>query len=383
MHVLHVITTLGKGGAESHLVDLCRALRKRGVSLTVIYLKGDGYWVNELELMGVKIVPLKARRYADPGAVLRLRKAVANARPDIVHAHMPPAELYAVLALRGMERVRLVVSKHNDQEPFYRGPGSALIERFSARRAHAVIAISEAVRSYFATAWPAKLGYKLVTVRYGLTPIADDAAEVGAARALRQEWGIGEDDILYGTVARLVEQKSIPTLLRAFGDLRNRADASVRLVLVGQGPLESELRALADELGISDVVVWAGFRTDIPAVMRSLDVFVLSSIYEGFGLVLLEAMEASLPIVASKISAIPEIVVEGETGYLVPSRDPQALADAMALMLAKAERRLLGQAGHDRLLSDFVVDRMADETMSVYRGVLSNCIKANGSLDDY
>jgi glycosyltransferase involved in cell wall biosynthesis len=104
--------------------------------------------------------------------------------------------------------------------------------------------------------------------------------------------------------------------------------------------------------------------------MRSLDVFVLSSIYEGFGLVLLEAMEASLPVVASRVSAIPEIVVEGETGYLVPPRDPEALSAAMNRTLDFGVRQQMGRAGHARLLDQFAVDQMADKTLAIYERVL-------------
>ena len=176
MHVFHVITTLNKGGAESHLVDLCRSMRQRGVEITVAYLKGDGYWAAELAKLGVAVVALEAKRYADLAAIYRLRRAIVASQPDIVHAHMPPAELYAVLALRGLPEVRLVTSKHNDQEPFYRGPGASLLERHCAGRAHSMIAISNAVQSYFAASWPERLARKLVTIRYGISPTSGGRA---------------------------------------------------------------------------------------------------------------------------------------------------------------------------------------------------------------
>lgn len=383
MHVFHVITTLSKGGAESHLVDLCRAMRQRGVQITVAYIKGDGYWAAELAKLGVAVVALEAKRYADPAAIVRLRRAIVARHPDIVHAHMPPAELYAVLALAGLPDVSLVTSKHNDQEPFYRGPGASFLERRCAQRAHSIIAISNAVRSYFAASWPEHLARKLVTIRYGIAPTGVGDAAIAFSRKLREEWHVQDGEVLFGIVARLVEQKSISTLLQAFARLRGSTSAPVKLVVVGRGPLESELRGLAVDLALTGTVVWAGFRTDIATVMRSLDVFVLSSVYEGFGLVLLEAMEASLPIVASRVSAIPEIVVEGETGYLVPSRNAQALAIAMASMLDRQDRRRMGKAGHDRLRSDFAIDRMVDETFSVYQSVMESGRTATGVAYDY
>ncbi len=370
MHIFHVITTLSKGGAETHLVELCHGLRSRGIELTVAFLKGDGYWADALTAMGVHTVDLRAARYADPLAVGRLRREIWKARPDILHAHMPPAELYAYIALRFGATMPLVISKHIDQFRFYDGPGEAMVERVCAGPARTVICISQAVKEYFASRWPAHLRSKLTVVRYGLRPTADCSGTIVDASALRAEWGVSDAEVLFGIAARLVEQKSIDTLLRAFARLRAKSEVPIKLAIVGLGPLEAGLRSLAVELGIADRVIWAGFRTDIPVVMRAFDVFTLSSIYEGFGLVLLEAMEASTPIVASGISAIPEIVIDGHTGLLVPPRDPEALCDAMARMLDRDRRAAMGAAGRKRLIDAFSVERMTDETMAVYDRVL-------------
>lgn len=372
MHIFHIITTLNKGGAESHLVELCRGLRDRAVALSVAFLKGDGYWAPALNEMGVHTIDLGARGYADPSAIRRLMRLIDAAEPDILHAHMPPGELYLNFAVRLGAPRPCVISKHVDRHPFYGGPGEARLERFCASPAREVICISQAVNAYFAERWPEKLRRKLTTVRYGLKPMGDtETAGLSAdASALRAEWGVSSAEILFGIAARLVEQKSIDTLLRAFARLRAKSEVPIKLAIVGHGPLEAGLRSLAAELGIADRVIWAGFRTDIPVVMRAFDVFTLSSIYEGFGLVLLEAMEASSPIVASGISAIPEIVIDGHTGLLVPPRDPEALGDALAKMLDRGRRAAMGAAGRKRLIDAFSVERMTDETMAVYNRVL-------------
>jgi glycosyltransferase involved in cell wall biosynthesis len=370
MHIFHVITTINKGGAESHLVDLCRALADRGIRSTVCYLKGDGHWASAFESMGVETIALNIARYFDPAAMGQLRREIKARCPDIVHAHMPPAELYAVLALRGYNDVPLITSKHNDTEPFYRGPGARWLERICAARASRVIAISQAVQDYFANVWPDRLSRQIEVVRYGLSPLPLGSIDQDVIRALRHDWGVCDGEVLFGIVARLVPQKSIDTLLRAFALVRS-ANRDARLVIVGAGPLEEDLRALANSLDLGDAVIWAGFRRDIAVVMRALDVFVLSSIYEGFGLVLLEAMEASRPIVASRVSAIPEIVVDGETGRLVSPRNPRALAAAMAQMMERETRLSMGARGHRRLLDTFVVERMAQETAAIYEEAIA------------
>ena len=382
MHIFHVITTLNKGGAESHLVDLCRALSQRGVRLSVAFLKGDAYWVPTLEAMGIETIKLGARHHADPAAVIRLAREIRRQAPDIVHAHMPPAELYATAALCLAGGPAYMVSKHVDRYPFYPGPGARLLEHLCARPAQSVLCISQAVNDYFQERWPASLAEKLVTVRYGMNPCQGGDGFAARAADLRREWGIAEDETVFGIAARFVEQKAIDTLITAFARLKKTTGQPIRLVLVGQGPLESSLRGLADELNLGDAIVWAGFRTDIPVVMRALDVFVLSSIFEGFGLVLLEAMEAATPIVASGVSAIPEIVVDGETGHLVPPRQPDRLRDAMRSMLDPEARKSLGAAGHRRLIERFSVDKMADATFAIYCSILASAPTTGGTAHD-
>jgi glycosyltransferase involved in cell wall biosynthesis len=366
MHVFHVITTLNKGGAETHLAALCEAQRERGAEVTVAYLKGDGYWVPQLHSLGIRTLALDISRYFDLSAMRRLRAAIAAAAPDLVHAHMPPAELYCNVAIRGGATPHFVISKHVDRFRFYPGPCEKLVERFCARPAQRVICISQAVNDYFAGRWPADLAKKLVTIRYGLKPEENHAELEQQARQLRRDWAVADDEVLFGIAARLTEQKSIDTLIRAFAQIVERKQFKARLAIVGQGPLEAELRALGRDLGVDDKIVWAGFHTNIPVVMRAFDTFVLSSIFEGFGLVLLEAMEASRPIVGSAISAIPEIVVDGVTGFLVPPRRADELAGAMSKLQDAQVRSSMGIEGRRRLEEHFTVSQMADLTLGVY-----------------
>ncbi|HFE51945.1 MAG TPA: glycosyltransferase family 1 protein, partial [Bacteroidetes bacterium] len=169
-----------------------------------------------------------------------------------------------------------------------------------------------------------------------------------------REWGIGPDQKVIGFVGQLDERKGIADLLEAYRRLKQRLP--VRLVLVGKGPLEAEIRRRAPD------AVLAGFREDIPEVMKNVDVLVLPSYWEGFGIVLIEAMAAARPVVATNVSSIPEIVVNGETGLLVPPGQPEALAEALRRVLTDpALARRFGEAGRRRVLDKFTVDRMTDE----------------------
>lgn len=369
--VVHVITTIARGGAENHLVELIRGQVAAGWSVKVAYLKpfGERYWRQALEDIGVQTVDLGLTRYGQPGPALRLRRMLRSTKPDIVHAHMPPAELYARAALTGLPSLLLVTSKHND-EPFHRGPLAVALERWCAARASRVIAISSAVSRYFSGRWTSRLAGKITTIRYGLDSGPYETVTTAEIAALRASWKVKPDEILVGTVARFTAQKALDVMLRGFA-VAASSEKSLKLVFVGQGELEADIKKLAVELGVADRVIFAGFRTDIPVVMRSLDLFALTSDFEGFGLVLLEAMAASKPILATAVSAIPEVVKDGETGILVPKQDHEAFARALSGLMEADRRRTLGSAGASRLREMFSLDVMVRRTLDVYDDVAS------------
>ena len=367
MRILHVITTVNRGGAENHLVDLCRGQVLAGHNVAVAYLKGDHYWRAEFERMGVRVEFLGLRRYGELAPVLRLCRVIHAFDPDVVHAHMPPAELYARLALVVFpgRRPAFVISKHND-EPFFRGPGHELLGAWVAKRANAIVAISDAVNRYTRERRGTSTAV-LKTVRYGIDPEPFQAVSREEAAAVRKSWHIPPDAWVIGTVARLVPQKALHVLIEGYADYRARATRSSRLVLVGRGPLEDELKALAENFGVAGEIVWAGFREDIPAVMRAFDLFALTSSYEGFGLVLLEAMSAARPVLATKVSAIPEIVRDNETGILCQAGNASSIAAALAKFESASMRARMGDAGLQRVQTLFTLARMNTETESIYR----------------
>jgi len=169
-----------------------------------------------------------------------------------------------------------------------------------------------------------------------------------------------------GTVCRLVEpKKGLAVLLQAMAGLRDRAVA--QLLIVGEGPAFPALRALSVRLGLSDRVVFAGVRRDIAGLLPLMDVFVLPSLYEGFGIALVEAMAAGRPVVATAVGGIPEVVVQGETGLLVPPGDPGALGDAIAHLVNHPEQaRLMGARGRERACDRFSIESAVTRHENLY-----------------
>lgn len=375
LRVLHVMTAIDRGGAENHLAELVRHQRASGLAVTVAYLRGNGSWAPKLRAMGATVQDLRLRFYGDPRPCSQLRRILAETSFDLVHAHLPPAELYLRLALlgRSAKELPLIISKHNDCA-FHRIPGQRALGRWVARRASAVIAISAAVWRYMTG--PA-LGLRPETVHpiyYGIDVQPFENVTKNSVAELRREWGAGPETLVVGFAGRLVEQKAIDTLIRAFAMWVKCGPRDALLVIAGRGPLEAALRACANREGIADRVVWAGFREDVPRVMSAFDVFALTSVHEGFGLVLVEAMAARRPVVATRAGAIPEVVVDGETGLLTDPQAPEQFAEALTRMTDPAFRARLGAAGYRRVLTHFTLARMWEQTDALY----ANCLRATG-----
>ncbi len=367
MKIFHVITTLNRGGAENHLFALVRGQISRGLQVEVAYLKGDGYWKKELQQLGVAVHELELRCYGDVWPLIRLRKLLSASNPDIVHVHMPPAELYTRVALIGHGSTTLIITKHND-ERFCAFPGHAALGRWVVRRARHVIAISDAVNRYVRQYLRVESS-QIATVAYGIDSAPFIGIDLTACTRLKKEWGCSEDTWVIGTIARLVPQKGIDVLLKAYALYRSKATHPSRLVIVGTGFLEQTLKQLADRLQIASYVVWAGFREDIPLVINTFDLFALTSQYEGFGLVLLEAMAAGKPVVATRVSAIPEVVQVGTTGMLCDPGASEQVAATFQHFEDASVRGCFGAAGLVRVRDYFGIDQMVEKTLEVYRHV--------------
>ena len=381
LRVLHVITAFDRGGAENHLADLIRHQCDCGMEVTLAFLRGHGSLASAVQSLGVRVRPLALRFYGDPRPLLRLRRLIKRGAFDLIHAHLPPSELYTRLALLGVNprRVPMLITKHNE-ERFCDAPGKQVLGRWVARRADRIIAISDAVKRYMCGSGLGLEDRKVQTIHYGIDALQFDHSLSAQAASLRLHWSISTDDIAIGFVGRLVPQKDIVTLIQGFA-LFAATFPRAKLVIVGSGPLEERLRQEATELSISQHVVWAGFCDNIATVMRAFDIFALTSVYEGLGLVLLEAMASSLPVVATRAGAIPEVVADGETGVLVGPGRPSELAAAFRDLSDTSLRARFGAAGRARVMREFTLEKMYRETDALYgRCIRRRFIKVEGPI---
>lgn len=363
---MHVITDTGWGGAERHALALTTGLVQRGHGCQVAYLVGDGYLDGTFASRGVPTTNLRARSWVDPAALARLIQLVRRERFDVLHGHLFPGEVFATLAGLWAPGVALVCTKHND-EAFLRRRHFGILHRIISYRAARTIAISDHVRRFtieIGTADPSRV----LTIHYGY----DVPAAFPSREDVRRTVGAQTEGFLVGTAARLAVQKGHMHFLEAMPALVSEIP-SLQVVIVGEGPMRPTLERRARELGVDQYLRLPGFCPDVQGFMCGLDIFVMPSLWEGFGLVLLEAMAAGRPIVASNVSAIPEVVEDGVTGLLVPPADPAALAEAiLTLWREPALREKLGHGGRERLQERFSLDHMVDRTEQVYTEVLGN-----------
>jgi glycosyltransferase involved in cell wall biosynthesis len=367
--ILHLHKLTGVSGSEGHLLALLPALRGRGVDARFLGLDVPGSdaprFYEALAELGVPYGRIRCGLDVSPRMARDVIMAVRAERPDLVHTHLVHADAYGAVAARTLG-LPAVSTRHNDDR-YLLGP-FRYVDRAFARVDHRLIAISDAVRRFLEEAGhdPAKL----LTIRYGLDelPAAPSVPTPAAA-------GIPADAPLALAVGRLIEQKDHATLLRAFARVRSTLPQA-RLAILGAGPLEGETRALAQQLGLENAVSLPG-RTDIRDWLDRADVFVHTSRWEGFGIVLLEAMLAGLPVVATRVSAVPEVVADGQTGILVEVGDVDGLATSLGALLADRERAAaLGEAGRRRARAEFSVARMAAATQAVYEDALARTARA-------
>jgi glycosyltransferase involved in cell wall biosynthesis len=370
MRVVHISKVKGIAGSEGHLLRLLPGLIKQGVEVCMIVLEDPRYpaasFCHALEERGVPVETMPIRGHFDPLLLLRLSRKLRSLRPDLVHTHLIHADLYGLPAAKWAGVPAAVSSQHND-DAFRHHLAIKWINQWVMRYADRVIAISHAVArlmSETAVIDPVKI----VTIYYGL----DASPQLPTAREMaRTALNYRPTDQVIGMFGRLVRQKGVDVLLDAFSQVHVRYP-SARLVIVGDGPLSSQLKGQAQRLGLEGVVKFTGWMERASRLMPACDIVVVPSRWEGFGLVTLEAMGWSRPIVASRTSALPEIVLDGKTGLLVPPDDAVALAEAIEILLADSERATaMGQAGYERLVREFSVDKMVQATLDVYGQVVT------------
>ncbi len=367
IRVLYLVKGLGPGGAERLIVAAASAHNRSAFSLRLAYLlPWKDALVPELESLEVPTTCLNVRREWDLRWGIRLRRELIENPVDILHAHSPYPAGIARLVVRTLPRrlrPRIVYTLHNTWGSFSRL--TRLLNGLTYGLDAADIAVSRIVNE---TLTPRRRERTEVLV-HGIQ-LDEARSQMGKRASIRSELGVAPDEFVVGTIANFRAQKDYPNLLEA-ARLLKQGDVPIRIIAVGQGPLEEEMRALHASMALGDRVLLLGQRDDAVAVLGACDAFVMASKNEGLPVAIMEALALGLPICATSVGGIPEAVTDGVEGQLVPPSDPESLASALTrLATDPALRDHLG-AGARAAGQRYDIRTAVTRIEQIYMGVLS------------
>ena len=352
---MHIITTIERGGAENQLFTLVKTQRDHDHKVEVAYIKGNPELKSLFEEIDVIVHDLSSY----PNFLLQifaLRNILNKSTPNVAHAHLPRAELILKLSTLHM-KIRRVYTRHNQEAFFPNRPKciSNFLSRFVSMNAYAGIAISHAVRRYCVARGEIHDESRFSTIHYGFEPGSVYSSEN------KKEPRLGN---IACTVSRLVAQKDLPTMIAGFKQYIASDERAGELQIIGEGPLKEELILLVAELGLSNRIKFLGRSSDVESLMLESSIFILSSRYEGFGLVLLEALNCKLPIIATRSEAVVE-VLGTDYPYLFEIGNSKELA-AKLTEIADVDLEWYERYSGERLIL-FSTDKLIEQTLRIYQ----------------
>jgi glycosyltransferase involved in cell wall biosynthesis len=360
MKICYIITDLEMGGAETQVIALAKSLHGRGNKIVFIVLTGEGLAYPLPS--GIFIVRLNMRKTLCSflESYFKARRVLEKFKPDVIHSHMIHANIFARLLRISTPMKRLVCTAHNTNEG---GWFRMLAYRCTDIFADLSTNVSQEAVDRFVSVGAVRRR-RMIAVYNGIDTNSFIYSDDDRYR-VRTELNIGDDAKLLLSVGRLVKEKDYPNLLLAFSRVVKKKE-HIKLAIVGEGRLRSELYQKAKNLGIEANVIFLGIRHDIPAVMCACDLFILPSEYEGFALVVAEAMSCGRIIIATDCGGVAEVV--GEDGFLVPIHDSQHLALAIqeGLCLSIAERKRRSEMARARILQKYSLESAINRWLDIY-----------------
>lgn len=359
--ILYIIGQLARGGAERQLFSLLRHLR---LPATVLSLSSGGYWADPIRSLGARVIELDRRGHLEPRRLYRTIRVIREVRPDIIHIFLDQVgALYGRLGALMAGRGHLIVGErsHPSRHPAWYRALLPLMNRFTS----AIVCNSKAAGEYM-TKRGLNAGREVLVIPNGI--ILDDFTDGDspASDPWPPEWC---NTPVVGMVGHLSIDKSPGTFVRACAAIR-KVRPDVRFVLTGDGPLRSQVEALVRSLGMTGFLMMMGQRSDVPRLLKGMDLLISTSSIEGMPNVLIEAMAAGLPVVATDVGGCREVLIDGETGYLVGIGDVAGLAARAVTILNDTSLRLsMGRAARARAERNFDVRRTSERYRHLYQAL--------------
>jgi glycosyltransferase involved in cell wall biosynthesis len=354
-----------RAGAEEHILGLLRGLDRR---LFRVHLACPDVLLGKYEKdipNDVHITPIMLDQVSDIRGALRLARVLREQKIDVLHSHMFRASLFAS-PIGKLCGVPVIIETTHVRETWRKGwfKSKFIIDRAVGHFIDRYIAVSEANSRYLVER--KGIPEKKVSVIQNGCSIERVERSAAHPEGIRESLGFSKSDLVLLVMARLEPQKGHRILLQALSLLRAEIP-SIRLICLGTGTLKDELTKTVRDLGLEDIVRFVGFRSNVGDWLAAADIGVLPSFYEGLPLTAVETLAAGIPLVATAVDGTPEVVVDGETGHLVPPGDPAAMAEAIGRLARQPElRRKFALAGRDRVLKQFTIQRQVERTSNLY-----------------
>lgn len=365
--LLYIVNSLNPGGTERLVMDMGVAFSQE-YRVSILCLDEPGLWAADLRRRGVSVYCVWRQPGLDLSMLVKIARIARENGIAIIHAHQCTPWFYGALSRLIYSSPRLLLQEHGRFYPEEDKPVRRFVNRMAVvPLSHRFIAVSQDVRSRLE---------RYEGLNAARTQVIYNGVDVGVClslaerAALRQELGFGQDDFIIGTVGRFDPIKNLPMLIRSLAAAREE----VRLIhglLVGDGPEFAAVQALIKALGLNDVVCLTGFRNDARRLVQCMDLFVLSSFSEGISMALIEAMASGVPVAVTGVGGNPEIVLEGQTGWVVPSEAVEVLT---AVMLEAYRNEVLrtrfARAGRQRFEEKFTFAHMIESYRELYQSMI-------------
>lgn len=379
MKIFHLITSIDKGGAETHLYSLIKKQVENRNTIFVIYLKGNGYWKKYLNKIGVRVYKINFENKFNILNFFKvffcIEKLIIKHNPKVVHAHLTLMELFgAFLKFKLKDKFFFIITKHLDsffleasfgRKKFLKG---IIIDKFIINQSSKVICISKQVKNYFKSKIPYSKKYSVIYYGFSSKEFKSSPDIKNKINILKNKFRIQDNDIILTNIARHVKQKSLDVLLKAHA-IYLKKKKNTKLILVGKGPETKYLHNLALKLNTNQNIIWIDNYENIKDIFLLSDIFVLPSDYEGLGLVLLEAMSSKVPIIASNTSAIPEIIKNNKNGLLFKCGDYRRLVQKFEQLESNSLKKKLIENGNKFLKKNFNLNNMNSRTYDIYNSL--------------
>jgi glycosyltransferase involved in cell wall biosynthesis len=356
-----VIDSLATGGAENLITDLVNHSDEQFCFHVYFFREADDL-ADDVESAGGRAVPLNERFPYDPRAIVSLKRHLAEFDPMVLHLHLPYARTIGRF-LGQFSAVEGIVTTYHNSIDSERGSLGHRLDPFLGGIDDYSVGVSQNVTEQFRSRHPDR-NWETVYNGIDIEQFTDSVAKAHTNR-IRRKHGINSKTPVLLNVGRYVPQKSQRTIVEAAPKIIETFPAA-EIILVGWGENESDLIELTSDLGVSDNVTITGKVPSVHEYYDLADVFVMASVFEGFGLTAVEAMAAKLPVIATDVTGLREVVADEETGYLIPKEAPTRLAEAVTRLMSSEDMNVLGEAGYQRAVKQFSIERTVAEYTDIY-----------------